>query len=88
MYIILDGHVSNCNDFDFDETREIWSDLERTITAHDRRASGTRTQITLFTNHTHNQQHPIAVANGFVVQEIFLNKKFELKTKLTNLFIF
>jgi hypothetical protein len=66
--IILDyfvgGHVSNCNDFDFDETREIWSDLERTITAHDRLASGTRTQINLFTNRTHNQQHPIAVANG------------------------
>ncbi len=63
--VILGGHVSNCNDFDFDETREIWSDLERIITAHDRRASGTRTQINLFTNRTHNQQHPIAVTNGF-----------------------
>jgi hypothetical protein len=62
--IFLGGIVSNCNDFDFDETRDVWSDLERTITAHDRRASGTRTQINLFTTRTSNQQHPIAVTNG------------------------
>lgn len=64
LEIILGGLLSNCNDFNFDETREIWSDLERTITAHDRRASGTRTQNILFTSRTHNQQHPIAVTNG------------------------
>lgn len=61
---ILGGLLSNCNDFNFDETRDIWADLERTITAHDRRASGTRTQNILFTSRTHNQLHPIAVTNG------------------------
>ncbi|CAF3933295.1 unnamed protein product [Adineta steineri] len=64
--------VSNCNDFDFDETRKVWSDLERTITAHDRRASGTRTQINLFTSRTHNQQHPIAVANETIRVEFYV----------------
>ena len=34
------------------------------MTAHDRRVSGARTQINLYTNRTHNQQHPIAVTNG------------------------
>ncbi|UJR31903.1 hypothetical protein I4U23_019377 [Adineta vaga] len=68
----MGGHIANCNEFDFDETREIWSDLERTIIAHDRRASGTRTQINLFTNRTHNQQHPIAVANETVRVEFYV----------------
>ena len=56
--------MSNCNDFDFDETQEVWTDLERTLTVHDRRTSGTRTQPILFTSKTQNQQNPIAVANG------------------------
>ena len=66
---MIGGYISNCNDFDFDETREIWTDLERTITIHDRRPSGTRTQMNFFTSRTHNQQHPIAVANGKLTSE-------------------
>ncbi|CAF4134837.1 unnamed protein product [Rotaria socialis] len=79
----MGGHVSNCNDFDFDETREVWSDLERTITAHDRRASGTRTQLNLFTNRTHNQQHPIAVANETIRIELYVRNTLQVPLLLS-----
>lgn len=81
----MGGQVSNCNDFDFDETRDIWSDLERTITAHDRRPSGTRTQMTLFTNRTHNQQHPLAVANETIRIEVSLRNTLQVPLLLSEL---
>ncbi|CAF0821694.1 unnamed protein product [Rotaria sordida] len=79
----MGGHVSNCNDFDFEESRDIWSDLERTITAHDRRASGTRTQINLFTSRTHNQQHPIAVAKETIRVEFYVRNTLQVPLLLS-----
>ncbi|CAF4652696.1 unnamed protein product, partial [Rotaria sp. Silwood1] len=79
----MGGYVSNCNDFDFDETRDIWSELERTITAYDRRCSGTRTQINLFTNRTHNQQHPIAVANETIRIEFYARNTLQVPLLLS-----
>ncbi|CAF4227417.1 unnamed protein product, partial [Rotaria sp. Silwood2] len=78
LFIIVGGYVSNCNDFDFEETRDIWSDLERTVTAHDRRASGTRAQLNLFTSRTHNQQHPIAVANETIRVEFYVRNTLQV----------
>ncbi|CAF3826427.1 unnamed protein product [Rotaria sp. Silwood1] len=82
-FLIIGGYVSNCNDFDFDETRDIWSELERTITAYDRRCSGTRTQINLFTNRTHNQQHPIAVANETIRIEFYARNTLQVPLLLS-----
>ncbi|CAF0878505.1 unnamed protein product [Adineta ricciae] len=79
----MGGHISNCNDFDFDETREIWTDLERAITIHDRRPSGTRTQMSFFTSRTHNQQHPIAIANETIRVEFYVQNVLQVPLLLS-----
>ncbi|CAF0737248.1 unnamed protein product [Didymodactylos carnosus] len=81
----LGGNVSNCNDFDFDETLEVWSDLERALMANERRNSGTRSQQQIFTNRTHNQQNPIAIAKESIRVEFYVRNTLQIPLLLSEI---